>query len=105
MPTTGPPNGLRSWNDSGMYANQAANALISTLGTPLHAELINTKHYPLCLQACILVDASFHYPQSITFVIDEGLKEIAGELKVAYRSKAPRCLSQLSQLSQVWTPS
>lgn len=73
----------------GMFAKQAANTLASVLGTPLHVELIDTTRHPQCLCVCIQVDVSFSYPQSIPYVIDEGLKETAGELKFTYTSKAP----------------
>lgn len=30
-----------------MFAKKALNALVSVLGTPLHAELIDTSQYPI----------------------------------------------------------
>lgn len=79
----------------GMFAKSTANALVSVLGTrrtPLHVGLIDTINHPQCLRACIPADPNFAYPLSIPYVIDDDLRETAGELKVTCRSRASRCI-------------
>lgn len=76
----------------GMYSKQAANALVSVLGIPLHAELVDTTTHPQCLQACIQADLSFSFPRSPPYVVDERLRETIGELLLLYKSKAPKCI-------------
>lgn len=76
----------------GMLAKQTANTLVNVLGVPLHAQLIDTARHPQCLRAYIQLDRTFSYPQSIPYIIDEGLRETLGDLKITYNSKAPRCI-------------
>lgn len=76
---------------SGMFEKQDANALVNVLGAPMHAQLIDTDRHPQCLRACIQVNVAFSYPQSIPYIIDEGLIKMLVKLKFSYNTKASRC--------------
>lgn len=79
----------------GMYVKQSVNAIISVLGSPLHAELVDIQSRADTETSNVFkslyTSEGFSYPQSLQFIMDSNSGEIKGSLKVSYTSRLPHC--------------